>query len=282
MAVTQTQTLPAPFLEDVSKQYTKGLGALTAAPLDTSQFAPKVAGQDPLQTQAAALTSSGVGSYAPYITQAGAYDTAAAGLSGPSAYSAFMSPYQQSVIDTTLTEYDKQAAARQQGITDLATRTGNLGGGREGVMRSEYQTQSDLNRALLQAQLQQQGFGQAQAAAAQAFGQQRQLGDVQRGMASLYPSLQRADISQLGQVGAQQQAYQQAVLDAQRETERLEAYEPYERYGFMGSGITGMLGGYPGQYQSQVTPNPTPLQSALGIGSTLAGIYGDFGGFRKS
>ena len=282
MAVTQTQTLPAPFLEDVSKQYTKGLGALTAAPLDTSQFAPKVAGQDPLQTQAAALTSSGVGSYAPYITQAGAYDTAAAGLSGPSAYSAFMSPYQQSVIDTTLTEYDKQAAARQQGITDLATRTGNLGGGREGVMRSEYQTQSDLNRALLQAQLQQQGFGQAQAAAAQAFGQQRQLGDVQRGMASLYPSLQRADISQLGQVGAQQQAYQQAVLDAQRETERLAAYEPYERYGFMGSGITGMLGGYPGQYQSQVTPNPTPLQSALGIGSTLAGIYGDFGGFRKS
>ena len=282
MAVTQTQTLPAPFLEDVSKQYTKGLGALTAAPLDTSQFAPKVAGQDPLQTQAAALTSSGVGSYAPYITQAGAYDTAAAGLSGPSAYSAFMSPYQQSVIDTTLTEYDKQAAARQQGITDLATRTGNLGGGREGVMRSEYQTQSDLNRALLQAQLQQQGFGQAQAAAAQAFGQQRQLGDVQRGMASLYPSLQRADISQLGLVGAQQQAYQQAVLDAQRETERLEAYEPYERYGFMGSGITGMLGGYPGQYQSQVTPNPTPLQSALGIGSTLAGIYGDFGGFRKS
>ena len=282
MAVTQTQTLPAPFLEDITKQYAKGLGSLTAAPLDTSQFAPKVAGQDPLQTQAAALTSSGVGSYAPYITQAGAYDTAAAGLSGPSAYSAFMSPYQQSVIDTTLTEYDKQAAARQQGITDLATRTGNLGGGREGVMRSEYQTQSDLNRALLQAQLQQQGFGQAQAAAAQAFGQQRQLGDVQRGMASLYPSLQRADISQLGQVGAQQQAYQQAVLDAQRETERLEAYEPYERYGYMGSGITGMLGGYPGQYQSQVTPNPTPLQSALGIGSTLAGIYGDFGGFRKS
>ena len=282
MAVTQTQTLPAPFLEDITKQYAKGLGSLTAAPLDTSQFAPKVAGQDPLQTQAAALTSSGVGSYAPYITQAGAYDTAAAGLSGPSAYSAFMSPYQQSVIDTTLTEYDKQAAARQQGITDLATRTGNLGGGREGVMRSEYQTQSDLNRALLQAQLQQQGFGQAQAAAAQAFGQQRQLGDVQRGMASLYPSLQRADISQLGQVGATQQAYAQAVKDADREAARLEAYEPYERFGYLGSGLTGMLGGYPGQYQSQVTPNPTPLQSALGIGSTLAGIYGDFGGFRKS
>ena len=276
MAVTQTQTLPAPFLEDVSKQYTKGLGALTAAPLDTSQFAPKVAGQDPLQTQAAALTSSGVGSYAPYITQAGAYDTAAAGLSGPSAYSAFMSPYQQSVIDTTLTEYDKQAAARQQGITDLATRTGNLGGGREGVMRSEYQTQSDLNRALLQAKLQQEGFGQAQALAAQAFGQQQQLGQMQQGLAGLVPSLQAQDISQLGQVGAQQQAYQQALKDAGRETARLQAYEPYERLGYLGSGVTGIMGGYPGQYQSTVAPNPTPLQSALGIGSTLAGIYSKF------
>ena len=276
MAVTQTQTLPAPFLEDITKQYAKGLGSLTAAPLDTSQFAPKVAGQDPLQTQAAALTSSGVGSYAPYITQAGAYDTAAAGLSGPSAYSAFMSPYQQSVIDTTLTEYDKQAAARQQGIADLATRTGNLGGGREGVMRSEYQTQSDLNRALLQAKLQQEGFGQAQALAAQAFGQQQQLGQMQQGLAGLVPSLQAQDISQLGQVGAQQQAYQQALKDAERETARLQAYEPYERLGYLGSGVTGIMGGYPGQYQSTVMPNPTPLQSALGIGSTLAGIYSKF------
>ena len=65
MAVTQTQTLPAPFLEDITKQYAKGIGALTAAPLDTSQFKPQVAGQDPLQPQAASLAASGVGSYAP-------------------------------------------------------------------------------------------------------------------------------------------------------------------------------------------------------------------------
>ena len=218
-----------------------------------------------------------------YITQAGAYNQAAAGYSGPSAYSAFMSPYQQSVIDTTLTEYDKQAAARQQGIADLATRTGNLGGGRECVMRSEYQTQSDLNRALLQAQLQQQGFGQAQQLAGQAFGQQQALGQqtlglgqAQSGLAGLVPSLQAQDISQLGQVGAQQQAYQQALKDAERETARLQAYEPYERLGYLGSGVTGIMGGYPGQYQSTVMPNPTPLQSALGIGSTLAGIYSKF------
>ena len=54
----------------------------------------------------------------------------------------------------------------------------------------------------------------------------------------------------------------------------MQAYEPYERLGYLGTGLTGLLGGYPGQYQSTVMPNPTPLQSALGIGATGAGIYG--------
>ena len=260
MAVAQQQTLPAPFLTDVTKQYAKDIGALTAAPLKTAAFAPQVAGQHQLQTDAAGLASTGLGAYEPYITQAGAY-------SGPTGYQDFMSPYQTDIIDTTLAEFDKQAAARQQGIADLATRTGNLGGGREGVMRSEYQTQSDLNRAQLQAQLLGQGFSQAQGLAGQAFGQQQ-------GLASLVPSLVQSRIGTLGQVGATQQAQTQAELDATRETARMRAYEPYERLGYLGSGITGMLGGYPGQYQSQITPNPTPLQTALGIGSTAAGIYG--------
>ena len=276
MAVSTQRSLPAQFIEDLGKDYGTQLAGLTAVPLDTGKFAPSVAAQDPLQAKAYQLGEAGIGAYQPYITQAGAY-------SGPTAYQSFMSPYQQQVIDATLTEYDKQAGKGLQSIADLATRSGNLGGGREGVMRSEYQTQSDLNRALLQAQLQQQGFGQAQQLAGQAFGQQQALGQqtlglgqAQSGLAGLVPSLQAQDISQLGQVGAQQQAYQQALKDAERETARLQAYEPYERLGYLGSGVTGIMGGYPGQYQSTVMPNPTPLQSALGIGSTLAGIYSKF------
>ena len=38
--------------------------------------------------------------------------------------------------------------------------------------------------------------------------------------------------------------------------------------------VTGIMGGYPGQTQQTITPNPTPLQTALGVGTTLAGIYG--------
>ena len=266
MAVTQQQLLPAPFLTDVTKTYAKDLGALTAAPLDTSQFAPQVAGQDPLQTQAYNLAGAGIGAYQPYLTQAGAY-------TGPGSQAAFMSPYQQDVIDTTMQQYDTQAAKGLTGIGQMAARSGNLGGGREGVMRSEYQTESDLKRAALLAQLQQQGFGQAQTAAQQAYANQMQMGQgIQQ--------FQGADVASLGQMGATQQAQAQAQLDATRERERLEAYEPYERLGYLGSGLGSMLSGYPAQFQSSVAPNPTPLQTALGIASVGGGVLGNLYGDR--
>ena len=280
MAVTQTQTLPAPFLKDVTQDYAKRLGQVTAPAMDTSKFAPTVAPQDPYQETAYGRVPGGIGAYQPYITQAGAYDTAAAGYSGPSAYQQFMSPYQQDIIDTTMADFDKQAAAGITGIGQLATKSGQfLGGGREGVMRSEYQAQSDLNRAKLLAQLRQQGFTQAGQAAQTAFGQQQQLGATQRGLAQLLPQLYSADTAAYGAMGAQQQAFKQAQEDATREAARMEAYEPYERLGYLGTGITGMLGGYPGQYQSTVQPNPTPLQTALGIGTGIAGMYGAYQDF---
>ena len=141
----------------------------------------------------------------------------------------------------------------------------------------------------------QQGYGQAGQAASQAYGQQMGLGQAQgmlgqqqlgigqyqQGLAGLVPQLYGQDTAAYGAMGAQQQAQAQAVKDAEREQARMKAYEPYERYGYLGTGITGMLGGYPGQYQSQITPNPTPLQSALGIGTGLAGMYGAYSDMRS-
>jgi len=262
MAIQQSQQLPPQYVEDLQKDYGTQLTSLTGKELDTSQFAPTVAGQDPFQTQAYNLAGSGIGAYQPYLTQAGAY-------TGPGSQAAFMSPYQQDVIDTTMTEYDTQAQKGLSGIGLLAAKSGNLGGGREGVMRGEYQNKSDLNRALLMAGLQQQGFGQAQKGAQQAYMNQMQMG-------SGIQQFQGADIAGLGSMGATQQAQEQAQLDAVREQKRLAAYEPYERLGYQGQGIASIASGMPGQYQSQVTPNPTPLQTALGTGAVLSGIYGNW------
>ena len=156
---------------------------------------------------------------------------------------------------------------REQQIGDAAVRAGAFGGARQGLLESDFIAQSDQDRAALQAQLQQTGFQQAEAARQQAIANQL-------GFAQGLPALQAQEIGLLGQVGATQQAQTQAVLDAQREAERAAAFEPYERLGFFGSGVTGLMGGYPAQFQFSSIPNPTPLQTALGTGATLAGIYG--------
>ena len=53
-----------------------------------------------------------------------------------------------------------------------AVNSGNFGGGREGAMMGQYNADSLVNRGALQAQLLQQGFGQAQQAANQNFANQ--------------------------------------------------------------------------------------------------------------
>jgi len=305
MAVQQTQALPPQYVEDLQRDLGTQLTGLTAAPLATDKFAPQVAGQDQAQRDAYTMATTqgqGIGAFQPYLTQAGAYDTAAAGalgqasgafgtaggLSGSSAYQGFMSPYQQDVIDATLAEYDSQAAAGLTGIGQQAAMSGNLGGGREGVMRSQYQNKSDMNRALLQSGLLQQGFTQANQLANQAFGQQMNLGQAQQGLsqnqqmlAGQVPGLYGQDVNALRSAGAGQQAQAQAQLDATREQNRLRAYEPYERLGFQQTGIASIASGAPGQYQSMVTPNPTPLQNALGIAGVGAGLMTGYGDYLK-
>jgi hypothetical protein len=294
MAVQEQRTLPPKFIEDLAVDYGKQLTALTAQPIDTSKFAPTVAAQDPLQTQAATLAQSGIGAYQPFVTAAqqaatdfGTGITAAQQLTGTGAgtgagsIASFMSPYQQQVIDTTLAEFDRQRAIQEQNIKSQQAGLGALGSGRAGVQLAEFGTGSDRERAALQAQLLQQGFQDAAARRQQDLanqvnlaGQQLQAGQFQTGLAQLVPSLQSRDIRTLGSVGAVQQAQSQAQLDAQREANRLAAFEPYERLGTFGSGVASLISGYPGQRQFTSVPNPTPLQTALGIGTGLAGLYG--------
>ena len=308
MAVQESRVLPPKFIEDLAKDYGTQLTALTGQAIDTSKFAPTVAAQDPLQQQAATLAASGIGSFQPFVTaaQTQAADaatqlgTAATGIAGAESLlgtgagtgagsvSSYMSPYQTQVIDATLAEFDRNRAIQEQAIRDQQAQLGALGAGRAGVQLAEFGTGQARERALLQAGLLQQGFGQAQSARQQdlanrqALASQRaglagqQLGQAQfqQGLAQLVPSLQRGDISTLGSVGAIQQAQQQAQLDATREANRLAAFEPYERLGTFGSGVAQLISGYPGQRQFTTVPNPTPLQTSLGIGATLAGIYG--------
>ena len=287
MAITQQRTLPAQFIEDLGRDYGKQISALTSLPMDTSKFAPSVAGQDPLQTAAytqATDATSGLGAYAPYLAKATTAADAATGLTGTGAgtgvgsIASYMSPYQSQVMETSLAEFDKQAAMRQQDISDQAVKFGGFGGGREGVMQSEYQSTSDRNRAALQAGMLQQGYQQAQQARQQDLANQRGIAGLQSTLGGGAQQLAQQQIKGLGVLGAGQQAQSQAVLDAQRQAAQTAAYEPYQRLGTYGAGVSSLISGYPAQYQSTQTPSASPLQTALGVGTGLAGIYGGLTG----
>ena len=282
MAETITQiTQPPEFIEAAAKPYLtelqQAVGGFKEQDLSQIMGPQFVAGLSPLQQQAISQ-AGGLGAYEPYLqtaaTQAGQAATEAGLASqfmGPTAYQQFMSPYQQDVIDTTLAEYDVQAAKGLPQLAAQAIGAGAFGGGREGVQRAEYQTASDRNRAALQAQLLQQGFGQAQQLAGQAFGQQMNL-------AQAAPAFASQQIAGLSTLGGLQQAQTQAGLSAQQQLLQAQAQQPIQAAQTLGSGIMGLISGYPGQIQQTVQPTPSPLQTALSTGATLAGLYKGFSG----
>ena len=305
------------FIEPAIKDYATQATATYSAPIDTSKFTGRqfIAGEDPLQTQAINLAQQGVGSYQPFLSAAqtaqqqaagtvgglGAFQTGAgniaqgaAGMTGAGAYHPFMSPYQQQVIDTTLAEYDRGGAQGAQTIRDAAIDSGNFGGGREGAMLGQYESDRLANRAALQAQLLQSGFTQANTLAQQNFKNQGDLFNMQRGLfgqgsdlAGLQSGLagqqyglsnfQRQnmgqDVSALGNLGALRQGMNQAMLGADQQAAQTAAYEPYGRLSQYGNTLTGLAGGVSGQQYAepqQSSPFSTALSTALGVG----GLYG--------
>ena len=246
-------------------------------------LAPQVAPETQLQIDArtqAQDAATGLGSFQPFLTKATTAADAATSLIGPmtaAERTAYMSPFQQDVIDTTLTEFDRQAQAQQaqQAARTLGT-PGAFGGGREGVLQAEYQAASDRNRAAIQAGLLQQGFQQAQQSRAADLAAQRGVAALQSGLGAQQQALSRGQISGLGTLGAAQQAQQQAILDAQRQSAQMAITEPQQRLSTLGAGVMGIT---PGAGSIQIADTPaapqaSPLTTALGLGLAGADIYG--------
>ena len=326
MAIQETRTRPAQFIEDIGKDLATqivaqsgvptvatGIAGITQQPGESADdfaarqqaarefttrqqslagLAPTVAGQDALQQQAQQIAQAGIGSFQPFLDRAAAASTAAGTAlggvgTGAQAFqqdvSQFMSPYQSQVIDATLAEFDRNRQIQEQSLRDQQAKLGVLGAGRAGVQLAEFGTGAARERALLQAGLLQQGFNQASAQRQQDIANRFGLAQAQRGLGGFEATLggqQQAltggDVRQLGTLGALNQAQAQAQADAQREAARQAAFLPQQNLDRFAGQVTGLLGGYPGQTTQTVVPNPTPLQTALGIGSTVAGIYSAF------
>jgi hypothetical protein len=262
------------YLKDTSKDFAKQLTAATSVPIDTTKFTGRqfVAGEDPLQTQAINLATSGVGSYQPFLTAAQGAVGQQAASAGPQAFQQFMSPFQQQVIDTTLQDFDRQAAMGRQGIRDQAATSGAFGGGREGVQLAEFDAGNLRNRASLLAQLQQQGFTQASNLAQQNFQNQGALAAQQMGLSNFQRGSLGQDVSALGNLGAFRQGITSAQLRADADAARTGAYEPMGRLDQYGAGL-GRLAGY-GTAPAPIGGGVDPLTGAISNAVGLAGIFG--------
>ena len=220
--------------------------------INTAGYAPQVAGQNTLQT-GAQNAAAGLGS----LLGPGAG-------TGQGSINSYMSPYQQQVMDTTLAEFDRNAAVQNVGLRDNAISQGAYGGGREGVMAAEALRGSNMNRAGLQAQLLNQGFQQAQQARAGDLQAQQGLGTYQ------------------AQLGQGLQGFEQAGLDATTLAAREAEYEPFTRLGLVGQQLAqiqpGAFASTNVGYQSSAAP-ASPMASFLGGAAGAGGVLGKMGIF---
>ena len=250
--VQETRQLVNPTLEASLTNFLKKVDPLVGQTIDTSTYAPKVAAQNALQTGAVA-NAAGLGA----LTGTGAG-------TGTGSIASYMSPYQQQVIDASLSEFDRNAAIQNTGMRDQAIASGAYGGAREGIMQSEAMRNNNMNRAQLNAQLLNQGFGQAQQARAGDLQAQQGLGQYQQAL------------------GQGQQGYQQAILDANQIAGREAEFEPFTRLGLVGQQLAQIQpGAFPTTtigYQQSAAPS-SPMASFLGGAAGAGGVLGKLGIF---
>ena len=290
--ITQTN-LPAPFIETMGKTFGEGITRLGAKPIDTTKFQPTVAYQGALGQagQQAAATQAGLGAlqFDPttgQVTGAGAgtgiagyqpYLTGAAGLTGTGAgtgagsIQSYMSPYTTNVIQAMKDQMADVKSQQDIARNAQAVGAGAFGGARQGVQQSVADT--EYNRMIGQMVAQQQGMAFQQGAGAR----QQDYGNLTN-LAQMQPALAQQNIQGIMGLGQQEQQYRQALQDTTSAQQKLSAYEPYQRYGFMGEQLTGLMGGYPGGTRMTDQPTASPMQNLLGMG--IAGGLG-YAGMRN-
>ena len=323
MAITEQRNLPPEYIEALGKTYAADLTRQAGIPSITNataqqpgesalqfsqrqqqaqQFgitkagmadlAPQVAAQDAYQTAAYAQATdptTGLGAYQPYLQSAGTAAGAAGALTGTGAgtgagsIQSYMSPYQQQVIDTSLADYDAQAAKSRTGLGAQAVAGGAFGSGRHGIAEAEFDALSNRGRGTLQSGLRQSGFQNAQQSRQQDLQNQMGLSNLQSGLGGTAQGFAQSQIAGLGTLGSAQQGQNQAVLDSQRQFAQMAVDDPRRRLNMLGQGISGLT---PGAGTVQISESPdarsaSPLESALGAGFMGADIYGRIFGPQK-
>ena len=182
-----------------------------------------------------------------------------------------MNPYVDEVIDQSLTDLQRQADMERQRIRSGAIQAGAFGGSRQAVAEQELQRNTADAFARQSAQLRAQAFESAQDRAQQGAELFGNLGLQQAALGESAQAAQTRDVGILSQLGGQEQAQQQAEIDAQRATNLERQFEPYQRIGFMSDIFRGVPS-TTSTLTSTTSPSPSILSQLGGLGLGIAGL----------
>lgn len=225
-------------------------------------------------------------------------------MGNPANYAAsvrsYESPYTQDVTDALRNMYNTQNATQLSQVRGNAAAQGAFGGDREAVAEALTAGQQQQAEAPVLAGVQQQGFTNAQQqmaqqqqlglAAAQAllgeFNTQQQVGTqaqeatgwLNQGAGYGLEQMGNAGINALLQTGGLQQGQAQQVLNVPYEQFIQRQAYPFQTTGWLANIAEG-LGGSAGGTASTTYPGPSPLSTALGLGTAGLGLAGQFGLF---
>ena len=247
----------APFQE----QYLKDIFAQAKALGDTPQpFAEQqLAGLSSGQQQAIQTAMSGIGGYQPYMDRAQQY-------SSPEGVSQFFNPYENQVVQQTLSDIGEQGQIAQGQLGGQGVASGAFGGSRFGVAQAGLAGDTLEQQARSAGQLRQAGFSQAQQAAQNAARLQGALGQSAQAMGV-------QDINTLMGIGSLQQQQEQRGFDVARANSLAQQALPFQQVGFMSDifrGVPQLMG------RQETMQGADPNMMTTGIGLLGAGLSGGF------
>jgi hypothetical protein len=214
------------------------------------------------------------------------YNPKTGGYDASNTVGSFMSPYMQNVVDV-----QNQAAQRQADIARTqrnaqATRAGAFGGSRQAIENAEANRalQSMMNNNQLQGQqaayqgaLQNMQYGaglgmQGIGAAQQGYGMAGQAGASLANIGNQQLGAQQGILGLQQQVGGQQQAQEQQIINQAIQNYANQQQAPMQAY----NQYNALLRGYavPGMTTTQYQAAPSMTSQIAGLGTAAAGAYG--------
>ena len=286
---TQEQTVTqrlAPFQEDFLKDIFAQATALKGGMGYTDQ---KMAGLSPQQQQAIQMAQQGVGAYKPFMQGAQNAMAQAGAFSQPGAAQQFMNPYEDQVVQQTMSDIQKAGQQQQNQLSAQAANAGAFGGSRFAVGQAALGEANIQEQSRAAGNLRQQGFAQAQQAAQNAAQLQAQQAGMYGTLGGQSQAMGVQDVNSLLGIGGLTQQFGdglpggfqgQAALDLERANIMGQQNAPYQEIGF----LSDLFRGVPSLQQttSQTsTPNPSLFSQIAGLGIAGIGAAGQAGGFGK-